>query len=290
MEEKIQHNVLLKDHTTFRIGGPAKYFFIAKTKEEIVEAIKWAGENDTPFFILGGGSKLLVQDNGFDGLVIKVQSSKFKFQGDTIFADAGVRLNQLIEECRKKGLSGLEWAFGIPGITLGGAIRGAAGAFNKSIFDIVKTVEVLDASQLKIKALTKEQCRFDYRETVFKKNKNLIVLSAVLVLKKKNKKEIEKEMRDNRNYRKEHHPALPSAGSIFKNPSPEMPAAQLIAQAGLKGKRRGGAEVSSKHPNFIVNLGKASSGDVVELIKLLKAKVKEKFNIVLEEELQYLGF
>jgi len=292
IQQKFEKGILLKDHTTFRIGGEAKYFFTANTKKDIIEAIKWAKKQNVPFFVLGGGSNILASDNGFDGLVIKIKNEKHEMESCNkdfdvcVTAEGGVWLFDLIE----LKLSGLEWAVGIPGITVGGAIKGAAGGFGKSITDIVKEVEVFDATDLKTKVLSKNECEFSYKESIFKKNPNLVILSAVLVLKKKDKKEIEEEIRRILKHKVEKHPGGPSAGCIFKNPDDKTVAGLLIKDAGLAGKTIGGAQISDKHSNFIINLGTASSDDVLELIKLAKTKVKEKFNIDIQEEIQYLGF
>ncbi len=259
---KFQKNVLLKNYTTFKIGGPAKYFCFAKNKEGLIEAVKWAKEKNLPFFILGGGSNLLVSDKGYEGLVIKYQNPK------------------LAEYVNK----GLEWAAGIPG-TVAGAIRGNAGAFEGEMKDVVKEVEVFDAKTQKIKIFKNKDCQFSYRNSVFKKNPNLIILSAKIRSSRGNPKKIQQYL----NYRKERHPQEPSAGSVFKNLF-DVPAAKLIAECGLKGKRIGGAQISEKHPNFIINLGNAKSSDVLKLINLVKRKVKNKFGKKLEEEIQYLGF
>ena len=321
---EIKKNVLLKNYTTFKIGGRAKYFFEAKNKEDLIKAISLAKKFKLPFFILGGGSNLLVSDKGFKGLVIKIQNTKYKIQNTKIMAEVGVMLGELVNVSAKTGLSGLEWAVGIPG-TVGGAIHGNAGAFGKSMKNVVKEVEVFDLSNEKIKTFKNKDCQFDYRESIFKKNKNLIILSTKLKLKKEKKSKIERKMREYLNYRKENqHLNLPSAGSVFKNyelrlqPAhhppeksgpiknyelvkefPELrefnkknliPAAWLIEKCGLKGKKIGGAKISEKHANFIVNLGEAKAEDVKKLINLAKKKVKNKFSITLEEEIQFLGF
>jgi len=199
----------------------------------------------------------------------------------------------------------LEWAVGIPG-TVGGAVWGNAGAFNKSMKDVVKSVEALEVKneKCKVKNFKNRDCRFGYRDSIFKHNKNLIILSAVLQLKKGKKKEIENKVKENLNYRKERQPLnFPSAGSIFKNPpgffagelgeedkssSSAFAAARLIEKCGLKGKKIGNVKISEIHSNFIVNLGRGTAKDVMRLIKIIKNKVKKKFGVVLEEEIQYL--
>ena len=323
----IKRNVSLKSYTTFKIGGPAKYFFEAKGKEDLIEAILVAKSKKLPFFILGGGSNLLVADEGFNGLVIKMQNAKCKTKNENskckISCEAGTPLALLVSEAAKNNLTGLEWAAGIPG-TVGGAINGNAGAFKKSMKNIVREVEVFDAKELGIKNYKLRDCQFGYRNSLFKKNPHLIILSVTLQLKKGNKLEIEKRIKEYLNYRKEKQPLnLPSVGSIFKNSknfsagelgeedkssslSTELPkeakvrkrtkfscdfaAARLIEECGLKGKRIGNVKISEKHANFIVNLGGGKAEDVKKLINLVKKKVKNRFKINLEEEICYLGF
>jgi len=333
----IQRNISLKNYTTFRIGGPVKYFFVAKNKEDLIKAIKVAKKLNPspfpkgdrvklPFFILGGGSNLLVSDKGFNGLVIKTQNTKYKIRNTKIMAEAGVMLGELVNILAKAGMSGLEWAVGIPGTT-GGAIWGNAGAFNKSMKDVVKSVEALEVKneKCKVKNFKKRDCEFSYRDSIFKNNKNLIILSATLQMKRGDKKEIENKIKKNLEQRNKTQPlSFPSAGSVFKNPrgfsagelgeedkssSPAtellrsksegkeenevflaFAAARLIEECGLKGKKVGNVKISEIHSNFIVNLGRGTAKDVMRLIKIIKNKVKKKFGVVLEEEIQFLGF
>jgi len=257
---KFRKNVPLKNYTTFKIGGPAKYFFEAKRKEELIEAIKLAKKLELPFFILGGGSNLLVSDKGFDGLVIKF----------------GQPLSSYVSK-------GLEWAVGIPG-TVQGAVYSNAGAFKKSMKDVVKEVEVFDTKTEKIKNFKSKDCKFGYRDSIFKKNKNLIILSVKIKSKKSNRKKIKQYL----DYRKKTQPLnFPSAGSIFKNPRGFF-AADLIERCGLRGKRIGKVKISEKHANFIVNLGNGKAKDVKKLIKIIKNKVKNKFGVTLKEEIVVL--
>ncbi len=285
----IKKNIFLRNYTTFRIGGPAKYFFVAKTKEDLTKAIQMAKKSNLPFFILGGGSNILVSDKGYNGLVIKIKNQKSKIKNNRILAEAGLALNRLVELSLKNNLTGMEWAVGIPG-TIGGAIYGNAGAFKKSMKDLIKEVEVFDTKDEKIKIFKNKDCKFGYRDSIFKKKKNLIILSASLQLKKGKKMKIKEKIKRYLNYRKETQPLnFPSAGSIFKNPK-NFYAGFLIEKCGLKGKRIGNAKISEKHANFIVNLGNGKAKDVKKLIKLIKKKVKNKFKIELEEEIQYLSF
>ncbi|MFC1789568.1 UDP-N-acetylmuramate dehydrogenase [Patescibacteria group bacterium] len=287
---KIEKNVFLSKYTTFHIGGKADFFLIAKNKEELNSGILWAKKKKLPFFVLGNGSNLLVSDKGFRGLVIKVQNIKHNLQDEKIIAGAGIKLGDLLKIATKKNLSGLEWTVGIPG-TIGGAVYGNAGSFDGSMKKSIESVEVLDIKKNKIINFKNKDCKFGYRESVFKNKKNLIILSAKLKLEKKDKEEIKEKIKKYLFYKKERQPLrFFSAGSVFKNPKESgFSAGELIAKAGLKGKRIGGAEISKIHANFIVNFKNAKSKDVIRLINLIKKQVKNKFVIKLKEEIQYLG-
>jgi UDP-N-acetylmuramate dehydrogenase len=285
---KFKKNVKIAPFTGFNIGGKADYFFEAETKKELVKAVFQAKKEKIPFFILGKGSNLLVSDKGFKGLVIRMKIKRVKVKGKLIEAGAGASLAEVVKISLEESLSGLEWAAGIPG-TLGGAVFGNAGAFGKSMKEIVKEVEVLDSSTLKTKKLKKKDCRFSYRESFFKKRKNLIILSVILMLRKKDREKIKNEIKKVLKERKEKQPLnFPSAGSVFKNPKPGLSAAFLIEECGLKGKRFRGAEISKKHANFIINSSKARAKDVFQLIKIAKKKVEKKFGIKLKEEIEII--
>ena len=303
---EVKENVELAKYTTFNIGGPARYFFIAKTKQDLIKAIKIAKQNHLRFFILGGGSNLLVSDKGYEGLIIKIpaRNASLRLRSDadgqnTIYMESGTLLSEVVANATNKGLEGLEWAVGIPG-TIGGAIYGNAGGparscysvaggsvegNAKSIGDLVESVEILDKN-LKIKKYTKKQCKFTYRKSIFKRN-NEIILSVVLKLKKGDIKKSKQIIKQISTERLQKLPKGYSAGCIFKNPD-KYNAGYLIDQCQLKGKKIGGAEISKKHANFIINSGNAKASDVLKLIKLIKQKVKLKFKISLEEEIQFL--
>ncbi len=305
---RLQRNILLANHTTFRIGGPAKYFFEAKTKNEIIEAVHWAKENRLPFFIFGGGSNLLVSDKGFSGLVIKTQANGLRVMAENIEVEAGVLLSRLIVESINNNLTGLEWGIGIPG-TIGGAVVGNTGAFRKSIADALENAEVFDIESSQTKNFNKEECRFIYRGSIFKEKPELIILKAVLKLEKGDAGKSTETIKEYLATRKDNVPSFPSAGSVFKNlefknqpvdfqkmineekiKGGMVAVGYLIDQCGLKGKRSGNAQISEQHANFIVNLGGAKAEDVLRLINLCRESVKEKFNISLEEEIRHLGF
>ena len=285
----IQKNISLAKYATFRIGGPAKYFFSAEKKEDIIRSISVAKKFNLPFFILGGGSNILVSDQGFNGLIIKAQNAEYKILNTKIAAEAGTMMSQLVNVTVSSGLSGLEWAAGIPG-TIGGAVYGNAGAFGESMEGVVKEVEVLDIKTERIKKLKNKDCKFGYRDSVFKKNPRLIILSVLLKFKEGNKKAIKEKIKDYLNCREEKQPLnFPSAGSVFRNPV-DFSAGELIERCGLKGKRVGNVKISEKHANFIVNLGRGTAKDVARLIKIIKNKVKKKSGVGLEEEIRFLGF
>jgi len=308
----LKENVSLSDHTTFKIGGDAKYFILARSQQEIIAAIKFAKQSKLPFFILGQGSNVLVADDGYSGLIIKLQNTDNKVQDKiNVYAEAGTVLMTAVDLAQKNVLTGFEWAAGIPG-TVGAAVYGNVGAFGSTMADIIKSVRALDVKTLKIKNYSVKDCKFNNKESIFKKNRNLIILSAVFKLKKGDRGEIESEIKRFLEYRRKNHPLdCPSAGCIFKNYDkkikdsvllkrfPEIiefnkgsriPTSYLIDKSGLKGKVVGNVKVSEKHANFIVNQGGGKAADVIKLIKAIKKRVKEKFKIKLQEEVQYLGF
>lgn len=307
---KIRKNVSLKNYSTYKIGGPAKYFFVAKSKDELAKVLKVAEKFGMQFFILGGGSNILFSDKGFEGLVIKIENKEIKIlNNNTILAGAGVELSKMVWLSAKKSLEGMEWAGGLPG-TFGGAVIGNAGAFGGEIKNVIFQVRALN-SNVNLKSFSNKQCQFSYRSSIFKK-KGWVVLEAVIKLKKGSKEDIESVAKSRVRYRKERHPLeYPNIGSIFKNcpfseflpkqkkellkvvkkdPLSVVPTAYLISECGLKNKRIGGAKISEKHPNFIVNLGNAKARDVLKLISLVKKKVKNKFKVNLETEAQLVGF
>ncbi|OGK36794.1 UDP-N-acetylenolpyruvoylglucosamine reductase [Candidatus Roizmanbacteria bacterium RIFCSPHIGHO2_12_FULL_41_11] len=338
---RIQKNIPLKNFSNYRIGGRAKYFLKVSSVEDLIEGLKqWEEYRISPtlevgLFILGGGTNILISDKGFDGLVIHPKIKSIKNQSgkesksQRLIVGGGVLIEDLLNYCIENCLSGLEWAGGLPG-TLGGAVRGNAGAFRGEIKDNVVEVTSLDIKTLKIKKRSHLECQFEYRSSVFKSQgekeserkrvgesesqsgkETEVIVSAVLKLTKGNRDNIEKEINEKIEYRRQRHPLeYPNIGSIFKNmpiekvpqklleqlkdsikndPFPVLPTAKLLAVAGLKGKKAGGAMVSWKHPNFIVNLGTATSEDVQKLINQIKEIIKAKYNLELEEEITYLN-
>lgn len=309
----VKENIDLKNHSNYKIGGKARLFLIPKNAAEVKEAVAIAHKDKLPIFILGGGTNLLISDEGFAGAVIKPEIKTLEVEGNNIKVGAGVLMADLLNFAIEKGLSGLEWAGGLPG-TVGGAIRGNAGAFAGEIKDVVKEVSSLDISDKEPKPVERgnSECKFGYRNSIFKINNGKeIILEAIIEMKKGDKKAIRQAVEEKIKYRKDRHPMeYPNIGSIFKNvdvktvpekirpqiqhvikndPFPVVPTAYLISECGVKGVSWGGAMISPKHPNFIVNILDAKAEDVKTLIKLVKAAVKEKFEIELEEEVIYVN-
>lgn len=304
----IKQNITLAPYTSFKIGGAAKYFCETENEEMLFEAIKKSGELNVPFFILGGGSNVLISDSGFDGMVIRIKSGNnidaILTNGNIINARAGVLLGRIIDASVKASLSGLEFSAGIPG-TLGGAIRGNAGVPEGTISDVIVKVRSMTPSG-EIKERSVEDCQFAYRDSIFKHNSE-IILSAELKFKEGVFEEISETIKTRAGYRINKQPLeFSSAGCVFKNvpalviakrflekfpiKNDKISVAYLISEVGLKGKRIGQAMVSEKHSNFIVNNGGASAENVLMLISLIKQRIADKFGIFLEEEIQYVGF
>ena len=313
----IQGNIRIDSLTTFRVGGLAKYFFKAKSQEELMQVIAWAQAENISYFILGGGSNILVSDEGFDGLLIKVPSRNIKVKknkGTTkiIEVDAGVLLSKLIAFSLEQGLSGLEYFVGIPG-TVGGAIYGNAGwpRNNSSIGKTMISATLLMPNG-QISEKRADWFKFDYRSSKLKNfgPKKIIILSIKFKLEAANKNKILKIQKETLSIRKKGIPKGYSAGCIFKNveikknkslslfvknqlPSifierGTIPAGWLIDQCGFKGYKIGGAQISKQHANFIINVNNAKAQDIYSLIEIVQKQVKKKFNIDLSLEIEYL--
>lgn len=288
----IKQNEPLANHCTYHIGGPARVLFLAANEREIIAGIETAEENRFKMMILGGGSNILFSDRGFDGLVLKLANNFIKIAEEkenraVVLAGAGAPLAALVKFALDNSLAGMEWAAGIPG-TVGGAIRGNAGAFGREIGASVLRVRALEISGKSVvpAIVGKEDCAFGYRESVFKRNKNLVITAAKFVLEKGNANEIADKIKECAEKKRISQPLdFPSAGSVFKNPEGFF-AAKIIEDCGLKGRSAGGAQISEKHANFIVNRGNAKADDVLALIAQIKAAAKEKFAVDLKEEIE----
>ncbi len=309
--DRVKANEPLKNHTTYRIGGPADLYLSVDSADEAVRAVKAARADGLPIFVLGGGSNILVSDAGFRGLVLSCGARKIKIEGDRLIADAGAVTFLAVKRSAEAGLAGLEWAAGIPG-TIGGAIRGNAGAYGGEMKDAIATVEAVDLRSGEMRTFDRRDCLFGYRDSVFKREPWL-VLRAALALSPGDRDALVAKLAELTAKRRENLPLEHgSAGCCFKNiiiaelpalperlrdilpskyqESGRIPAAWLIDQAGLKGKRIGGALVSEKNCNFLVNADKATADEVMQLVSCVKMKVRDEFGVQLQEEVQYVGF
>ncbi|OGD32233.1 UDP-N-acetylenolpyruvoylglucosamine reductase [Candidatus Azambacteria bacterium RIFCSPHIGHO2_02_FULL_52_12] len=306
----IREQVSLKDFNTYRIGGAAAYFIEAQDKAAALGAVEAALEDGMPYALLGGGTNTLVPDEGFDGLVVKIAHKNIEVRGDALYADAGVSMGALVQKAKSLSLSGLEWAAGLPG-TLGGAIYGNAGSCGRETKDVVETVEAFDIASRAPKTYARQACAFHYRHSAFKERPSVIT-QAVLRLRKDDPAAIQARMTENMRFRISHQPlSSKSEGCVFKNvevalsvaaqklvrenpdfsqwkESAFLSAGFLIDKAGLKNMALGGAKISERHANFMVNEESASARDIIGLIARVQSRVHDAYGIVLEEELRYL--
>lgn len=278
----------MKKHTTFRIGGPADYFVTPHSKEEIVQLIHTCRREHKPFYILGNGSNLLVGDRGYRGVIIQIfkNFNDIVTEETLITAKAGALLSKIAKKAMERGLTGFEFASGIPG-TLGGAAVMNAGAYGGEMKDVMEEVTALD-SEGNILILQKEELKMGYRTSAVAQ-KGYIVLEAKLRLRNGSREQVSQRMEELKKQRTTKQPLeFPSAGSTFKRPQGHF-AGKLIMDAGLQGFRVGGAQVSEKHCGFVINTGDATAQDVRTLMQNVTERVEEKFGVVLEPEVKMLG-
>lgn len=306
----VKSAVSLAPFTSFKIGGPAEYFVEAETIAQFVEALDYAKERELPVFVLAGGSNLLIADQGVRGLVIRIANASLRIHGETLTADAGARLLDVVQAASAAGLAGLERLAGIPG-TFGGAVRGNAGAFGTEIGQTVARVKAYDRKTGELRELNQAECAFRYRSSIFKTRPELLILSAELKLVPGERAELERINRETIAKREAKHPQdARCAGSFFMNPvvqderllseferdtgtpskDGKLPAGWLIDHVGLRGKSIGGAQVSPKHPNYFINTGNATAEDVVMLASVVKQRVRTELGVELKEEVQMVGF
>jgi UDP-N-acetylmuramate dehydrogenase len=287
--DAVQENVSLAPYTSARIGGPADILVTVKTATKLMDAIKVLWDYEMPYYILGGGSNLLVSDKGVRGVVVLDRAKEVRFEsGDqpTVWCEAGVVFSNLANRCASKGLSGLEWAATVPG-TFGGAVYGNAGAFGSDMSENLIWADVLTKTGRE--RLSEEQMQYGYRTSVLKRGEiKAIVLSGTLRLKNSSKEEVSAKIIEFSERRKSAQPPGASMGSMFKNPEGDH-AGRLIEAAGLKGTRIGNAEISTKHGNFFINHGATKAEDVRALIYLAQKTVREKFGVDLELEVELVG-
>ena len=274
-------------HTTFKIGGPAEVFVYPVDEEDLLAVLRYAVSHKMDYFVIGGGSKLLVSDKGIRGFVISLNApafNKIEFDGENVIAGCGIKVRELLEKAAEKDLGGLEFLAGIPG-TLGGALVMNAGWPAKAIGDFVEEIGAVKGFE-KV-TLDKSGLKFSYRSSNLD---GLLLISAKLRLKKKSKDKIEAEINKNlEKKRRTQDLAYPSVGSVFLNPSGSEPAWKLIEKCGLRGKAVGGAAISDKHANFIINRKRATAADVMGLIDEIQKIVFKEHQIMLKLETKLIG-
>lgn len=288
-EGRVIANASMKEHTSFQAGGSAKLLIQPGNREELIYAIDILRSFDMDYFVMGNGTNILVQDGGYDGAILKLgkEFSSIVVRGDTMEAEAGALLSAVGREALAASLAGFAFAAGIPG-SIGGAVFMNAGAYGGEFSSIIESAEVLSREGNKVFSLTKEEMELSYRSSVFHRTGD-IVLKVNLKLTPGDQEEIKHQMADLAARRREKQPlSLPSAGSTFKRPTGYF-AGKLIQDAGLSGLSLGGAQVSPLHAGFIVNNGKATAKDIIDLMEIVKQTVLDQFGVLLEAEVRILG-
>ena len=302
--EGLREQEPLRHHTTFRIGGPADWFLAARTQDQLVRALRAATELSVPSFLLGGGSNLLVSDEGFRGLVVKNAIDEVEFEGTTARVGCGADYLTFIQLCRDRGLAGLAYAAGIPG-SIGGALYGNAGCYGQDIGSRTLECTVCTLEGTQVQTLPASWFQFAYRDSRLKREPR-VLLSCLHHLRRGERAAIQAVIDEKLEIRRQKHPQWrvePTAGSYFKNLPPDwqvpgarhspgtrrVPAGQLLDEVGCRGLRVGDALVFPKHANIIINAGRATAREVLELAAIMKSRVREKFGVELEEEVMFLG-
>lgn len=284
---KVLENVYMRDYTTYKVGGKPICIVIPEEENSLIKLLKYLKSNKIKYKVIGNGSNVIFNDSGYNGVIIKLDNfNNLKIIENRVIVGAGYMLNKLALRVSRLGLTGLEFATGIPG-TVGGAIYMNAGAYKSDMGYIVTSVKVL-TPDYEIKILKNKDLDFHYRSSFLQKNKDYICLEVYISLIKGNSLEIMELINERKARRVESQPLeYPSAGSVFRNPEGDF-AGRLVEELGYKGKSIGGAKVSEKHANFIINSGNATGEDVKKLINEIKDKVKEKYNIELKVEQEFV--
>lgn len=293
--EKLDVGEMIEDepmykHTTYKVGGPARIYLKVKDVDSLIKTIKYCGKHRVKYLVIGRGSNLLFSDREYEGLIISLNEcfNEIKVNGSTMIAQAGVPMISLSYQAAKIGLSGFEFMGGIPG-SIGGGIYMNAGAYKYDLANVVKTVTLLNEKH-EVVTFNNEQMDFSYRHSICQDNRKLIVLEVTFELTAKSPDEIKAVLDKRKERRMSSQPwNMPSAGSVFRNPQ-DKPAWQYIDECGLRGYEIGGAQVSPKHSNFIVNNGYASAKDIYDLIMLVQEKVNEKFGVKLRREVGLINW
>ena len=287
---RVLEEVSLKKYTSYHVGGNARCMVFPKDTKKLVELLKLCNNKHVKYKVLGNGSNTLFSDNEFEGVIIKLDdfNNISMINKYTIRVGAGYSLIRLAQFAVKKGLAGLEWAGGIPG-TVGGAIYMNAGAYKSDMGYVVKRVKVLTPNYTVI-TMTNAELDFHYRSSFFQSHPGYICLEVVIGLKKGDREELINVMKDRQERRVASQPLeYPSAGSVFRNPEGNF-AGKMIEDIGLKGLTRGGAQVSEKHANFIINIGNATASDIKSLIDLVRDAVKDNYDVELKCEQEFVNW
>ena len=302
--EGLREQEPLRHHTTLRIGGPADWFLAARTQDQLARALRAATELSLPSFLLGGGSNLLVSDEGFRGVVVKNACESAQFDGAAVLVDAGADYLPFIRDCQGRGLAGLAYAAGIPG-SVGGAVYGNAGCYGQDIGSRIVECTITTLDGAKVETLPAEWFQFAYRDSRLKREPRAL-LSCLIRLERGDPAEIQREIDEKLEIRRVKHPQWrvePTAGSYFKNLPPgfqvpglphspgthRVPAGALLDACECRGLRVGDAAVFAKHANILVNAGHATARDMLALAEIMKSRVRERFGVELEEEVMFLG-
>ncbi len=282
--------VSLASRSSFRIGGAADLAVFPKNEEELAGAVSAIRASGLPLLVIGNGSNILFEDDGYRGAVVFTEKmNETKTRGHSIVAGAGASFTALAVAAKNAGLTGLEFAYGIPG-SVGGAVVMNAGAYGGETAQVIESCRAYNIKTGEFLTLSKDEMKLSYRHTVFTENKDLICLCARFTLQEGNITEIDAKMRDLMQRRRDKQPLeFPSAGSVFKRPAPDMFAGKIIEDSGLKGLTVGGAQVSQKHAGFIINIGGATATDVRELVARIRAVISSNYGVELECEIRTTG-
>ena len=286
---KCLYDELISKHTTYKVGGKAKAIVYPDSVDNLIKLLKELKSLNENYKIIGKGSNLIFSSKDYDGVLINLEELKtFKIDGNIVTAEAGVSTVKIALETAKNNLSGLEFASGIPG-TIGGGVFMNAGAYNSDFSNVIKEVKYLD-QDFNIKVIQNKDMKFSYRDSIFKEKRDMIIIEATMELNPKSYSEINEIILSRREKRLATQPLeYPSAGSVFRNPE-LAPAGKLIEDIGLKGYQIGGAKISEKHANFIINDGDATGEDIKALIDYIKEKVKNEYNVDLYLEQEEVNF
>jgi len=285
-----QNALPLSSKSSFKIGGKADLAVFPKNTSELEYVVAYLMDRDIPYIIVGNGSNILFEDEGYRGCVIFTEKmNDVKIEGNRIYAGVGMSYTALASKAKAASLTGLEFAYGIPG-SVGGAVVMNAGAYGGQTADVLESCDVFDAEKCELYTLTKDEMELSYRHSVLSENKNLICVGATFTLKEGNKEEIDAVMRDLMQRRISKQPLeYPSAGSVFKRPAPDLFVGKMIEDSGLKGYTVGGAQVSEKHAGFIINVGGATAKDVLGLVEHIQSVIKKNYGVELECEIRRVG-